>query len=579
MKGKHFYLSAISGAIMTAVVPSAFAAIEKVEPAPVGDIVTAKGTIIQHADEAQVKGPLEMNSRVKRSLDNILSATAPLTGDWFNQDPTVDGIEGSSVDRVYDTFSLYRTEPVIVAVIDSGVDVHHEDLQGKIWENPNEIPNNGIDDDLNGYVDDIYGWNFIGGRDGSHVDQDTLVVTREYKRFLFYKETGIWKWLSKEEKKYFRGVKKDYLEKSGEATKTYNEFKDLNDQALVSKVVLESKLNQTDFSLAALKTIKSDDAEVQAAADFLVETFTRWRSFDYLAYVVDYYSTPVNYYYNLDFDPRVDIVKDQPYSPWESDYGNNDVIGPDSSHGTHVSGIIAADRNNALGIRGVANNVKIMALRAVPNGDERDKDIANSVRYAVDNGAKIINMSFGKAYSPYKGIVDEAFRYAARKGVLLVHAAGNSETDNDIKPSFPNRYPVYYPNSRISTWLDVGASANYKDESMVASFSNFGQKSVDLFAPGYKIMSTTPGNEYDAYSGTSMASPVVAGVAALALSQFPELEGKELKEAIMDSVRLYEGHLVKKPSTPELLVPFSELSLTGGIVDSYQLMQDLYDQQ
>ncbi|MBF4218266.1 S8 family serine peptidase, partial [Vibrio anguillarum] len=206
--------------------------------------------------------------------------------------------------------------------------------------------------------------------------------------------------------------------------------------------------------------------------------------------------------------------------------------------------------------------------RMVPNGDERDKDIANAVRYAVDNGAKIINMSFGKSYSPRKFVVDHAFRYAASKGVLIIHSAGNSQSDNDSKPSFPNRFADTYESSPIATWIDVGASAKYANEDFVASFSNYGQKSVDIFAPGYRILSSTPGNNYASYSGTSMAAPVVSGVAAMVWSRYPELSAVELKALLLDSARRYPELLVKKPSSPETLVPFSALSISGGMVDA-----------
>ncbi|OLQ72274.1 protease [Photobacterium proteolyticum] len=568
MKARQFYRSAISAAVMAAISLPVLAANDSVPPVPFEELTTVKGTII----EPVIK---EQRTRSKRSLSD---AAGQLDGDWFNLDPEMNGIEGSSVDRVYDTISLTPSDtPVVVAVIDSGVDVHHEDLQGKIWENPREIPNNGFDDDFNGYVDDVYGWNFIGGRDGSHVAYDTLAVTREYKRYQAYKDYGVW--LTPDEKAYYAGVEKEYLAESEAANSKYQAFKAMYDEAQASKVVLQNKHGQTDFSLAAIEQISSDDPDVTKAAGFLVQTLSTWRSFDYMDSMLERYSSAVDYHYNLDYDPRAEIVKDQPYNPWQFRYGNNDVIGPDASHGTHVAGIIAADRYNQLGVRGVANNVKIMALRVVANGDERDKDVANAVRYAVDNGAKIINMSFGKAYSPYKDVVDEAFRYASRRGVLLVHSAGNSHTDNDIKPSYPNRFPLYYPGHRISTWLDIGASGNYKDQRLATSFTNFGKDSVDVFAPGYKIMSTTPGNNYQAFSGTSMASPVVSGVAALALTYFPDLKGRQLKKAILETVRTYEGHMVKNPATPEVMVPFSELSATGGVVDAYHLLQHLQEKQ
>ena len=244
------------------------------------------------------------------------------------------------------------------------------------------------------------------------------------------------------------------------------------------------------------------------------------------------------------------------------------MIGPDSSHGTHVAGIIAAVRDNNLGMKGVATNVKIMALRAIPNGDERDKDVANSIRYAVDNGAQIINMSFGKAFSPFKKVVDEAVRYAESKGVLLVHAAGNSNQNNDTEANFPNRFDRA-KGKEFTNWLEIGASSFQKGRSLPATFSNYGKKSVDFFAPGVDILSTVPDNKYDTYSGTSMASPTAAGVATLLLSYEPSMKAEELRALMIDTSRRYPKLQVNLPGS-ETPVLFSSLSVYGSIVDVFE---------
>jgi subtilisin family serine protease len=286
--------------------------------------------------------------------------------------------------------------------------------------------------------------------------------------------------------------------------------------------------------------------------------------------VLDAYTAQLEYNYNENFEPR-SIVGDDYSNQTEKIYGNNDVIGPDSSHGTHVAGSIAANRDNNIGIKGVATNVKIMAIRVVPNGDERDKDVANAIRYAVDNGARIINMSFGKSYSPHKKVVDEAVRHAQKNGVLLVHAAGNSNQNNDTAPNFPNRKDLANK-SEFSNWLEIGASGFEKGLNLPAEFSNYGKKSVDLFAPGVDILSTTPDNKYDTYSGTSMASPSTAGALALALSYNPSLNAEELRALILDTSRRYPKLQVNLPGT-ETPVLFSSLSLTGTIVDVYEAVK------
>ncbi|HET7179431.1 MAG TPA: S8 family peptidase, partial [Chryseosolibacter sp.] len=284
---------------------------------------------------------------------------------------------------------------------------------------------------------------------------------------------------------------------------------------------------------------------------------------------VDHFQTAVEYGYNTDFNSRT-IVGDDPDKPTEKGYGNNDVEGPDARHGTHVAGIIAANRNNAIGIKGIADNVKIMSVRAVPNGDERDKDIANAIRYAADNGAQIINMSFGKSFSPHKDLVDKAVKYAESKGVLMIHAAGNDSDNLDKEKNFPNR--TYASGGHAQSWLEIGASSWGADEDFVGSFSNYGKKSVDLFAPGVQIYSTTPNDTYENLQGTSMAAPATTGVAAIIMEYFPKLTADQVQEILRQSTRKFDGLKVMKPGTKEV-VPFSELSSSGGMVNAYQAVK------
>lgn len=539
------------------------------EPDPVNSpfIKDAKGNII-HDYTVKPDQPAVLSMR-------MFDTFAADRGDWFNMSANYSDIQGVGADIVYD-FMLppLKPQPIIVAVLDSGVDVDHEDLRNKLWVNEDEIPDNGIDDDGNGYIDDVHGWNFLGNSLGVNVDQDTLEVTREYKKYLALKEQQIW--IPVKKRKYYQGVEADYLENVEHYTAALEQVMVATEQANNYKAQILELVDHHDFTVEGLQVLLTNtDPDVVAAAKGLLSLFESWYSFEYLASRASRYEESLDYHYNLDLDTRRDIVMDDIHNPWEKGYGNNDVKGPVGAHGTHVAGIIAAERSNGLGIDGIAKHAQIMAVRMVPNGDERDKDIANAVRYAVDNGAKIINMSFGKSYSPRKHIVDHAFRYAARKGVLIVHSAGNSKTDNDVKPSFPNRFAKHKWSRPISTWMDVGASAKYADDSMVASFSNFGQQTVDVFAPGYRVLSSTPNNSYAAYSGTSMAAPVVSGVAALVWSHYPDLTAKQLKSLLMTHSRTYPELLVKKPSSPEELVPFSTLSISGGIVDAEAIFNAL----
>ena len=285
---------------------------------------------------------------------------------------------------------------------------------------------------------------------------------------------------------------------------------------------------------------------------------------------VEALSTRVEYGLNPDFDPR-HIVGDDYSDPTERYYGNNDVYGPSADHGTHVAGIVAAERDNDVGVDGIASAARIMVLRAVPDGDERDKDVANAIRYAVENGASIINMSFGKGYSPEKWVVDEAVRFAEENGVLLVHAAGNDGADLEQERNFPNRY--YEEGGEAELWIEVGASGWRAGEGLVAPFSNYSASRVDVFAPGVDILSTVPEDEYRANQGTSMAAPVVSGLAALLMSYFPDLDAAQVRQVILESAMQYPDAVVPVPGGSGEARAFGELSITGGVVNAYEAVR------
>ena len=552
MKAKSL-LTILSGLILF--LSSVVVAADK--PSTLPPLKNAKGDIFEEPLSSE-----EFRSRVTTGA----KAKADQPSDWFNADPEIDGIEGSSIDKAYDKLSITDTNsPVIVAVIDSGVDIHHEDLEGKIWVNEDEIPDNGIDDDSNGYIDDIYGWNYIGGKDGSHIKHDTYEVTREYKSYQARIDNG--EVLTSEEQEYFNKVKEDYLSVSGEAIEGYQKYYRIQLTVTFYQNVLGIILGMDDFSKESLEGIGSNVPFLIPMRDYLLDVLAEYGSYGRIDSRVSYYETQVFYYYSLDYDSN-DIVQDDPDDPYEHDYGNNDVIGPIALHGTHVSGIIAACRGNGLGIDGVADNVRIMALKVVPDGDEKDKHVANAVIYAVDNGARIINMSFGKDYSPLKEVVDQAFSYAVDHDVLLVNSAGNSAENNDVVDTFPNRYLNDNKTEELNTWISVGASDSEKGDALAASFSCYGKETVELFAPGKKIYSTTPNNKYSSASGTSMAAPVVAGVAALILSQQPDLTALELKDLLLESGTQYPGLDVKQPGS-DTLVPFSSLSMSGVVVNGF----------
>ena len=444
------------------------------------------------------------NLRQCLAVFTIVCATStiaqPVEGtlNWYNQ-----GGQGMFTEKAYKYLKKKESKTVIVGVIDSGVDIEHEDLEGKIWINSDEIAGNGIDDDNNGYIDDIHGWNFLGNADGAHLNEARLEKTRI---------------LASLSAKY-DGIDPNSIEQDAE----YELYLKVKEDVAAGRAQFEQYMGMLDKL--------PEDAQ-------------------------NYIKSQMNFNLNVDFDDR-SLIGDDPDDFLDVNYGNADVEGPDALHGTHVSGIIGAIRGNDLGGDGVAENVKIMVLRAVPNGDEFDKDIALAVRYAVDNGAEVINMSFGKAYSPHQKEVYDAFKYADEKGVLLIHAAGNDAKDIDVEPNYPTSM-YSFQDAPLDHFVTIGASTKNKGAEMVASFSNFGAKGVDVFAPGFEIYNAVPQSDYMNLQGTSMAAPMVAGAAAMLKSYFPKLTMKEIKEV------MYETS-VKYPKVEG----FVDKSVTGGVVNIY----------
>lgn len=498
---------------------------------------------------------------------------------WFLLDPQTDSVQGVSAEKTYQT--LLKDQPsktILVAVIDSGIDIDHEDLKSVIWTNEKEIAGNGLDDDKNGYIDDVHGWNFIGGKNGN-VDADTYELTREYirlsKKFLSIDTLKLNKKAAIEFAGY-KKVKDKYLKLKAKNEQQYNLYNGMYTNLTQSIDTLKAKLKTDELTPELVKNFQSSDVKLLFAKGFLMNLYKNAGEdaniSEYMGQLkegVDYYKVIVKYGYNQDFNSR-EIVGDNYSNLFEKGYGNNDVKGPDPTHGTHVAGIIAADRKNELGIKGIADNVKILPIRAVPNGDERDKDIANAIIYAVDNGAKIINMSFGKSFSPEKEVVDKAVKYAEMKGVLLIHAAGNDSDDIDVDKNFPTK--KYLDGKEAKNWIEVGASAYGADENFVGDFSNYGKKMVSLFAPGVDVYSTVPNNKYKNESGTSMASPSTAGVAALLWSYFPELSALQVKDILLKSTRKFDNLKVIKPGSKEEVL-FSDLSSSGGLVNAYEAVK------
>jgi subtilisin family serine protease len=478
--------------------------------------------------------------------------------------------------------------PVIVAVLDTGVDIDHEDLKDVMWVNLGEVAENGLDDDKNGYVDDIHGWNFIGGADGTNVHYDSYEATRIYAKLKYKYENAVRGKLDKrqvEEYDLFQAAKQKLETELDKAQRSLNEINELQERLFESLHAVKNALNgakASDGNLDTLNTLGNQNLyigiQIMKNINAQLDTiFAMEKLMDLIEQDFELDKEPgykkVNYGYNVAYNPR-EIVGDNYEDSSEMYYGNNDVEGPFARHGTHVAGIIGASRNNDIGMDGVADNVRIMSVRMLPDGDERDKDVANAIRYAVDNGASIINMSFGKGFSWDKQVVDDALRYAEKKDVLLVHASGNATLNLDSEPNFPNdtfekpKGFLFCKKKEAKNWIEVGALSWMKGEEMVAPFSNYGKENVDIFAPGMGIYATTPDDSYEMLNGTSMASPVVAGAAAILRSYFPGLKAEQVKEILMKSSDPILSDVIK-PGTEDSMIPFAELSKSGGILNIY----------
>jgi hypothetical protein len=507
---------------------------------------------------------------------------------WHLEDYQSTGIYGISLERAYSEFLAGKSpkKKVVVAVIDSGIDTAHEDLKPVLWQNRKEIPGNGIDDDKNGYIDDIHGWNFIGGKDGKNVGKDSYEAVRVYYKFKpeFGNVTVDENSLTGDKKiqyHLFTKAKTQIEAQAKEAGMYVLILKDLVAKIPPADSILKLSLGKDRYTGDELQDFKPLESSAIKAKSVLLGFFQQTRQMEntnvsLIADLIQFYEGEKSKVEAVEKEPvkyRQDVVKDNYDDINDRFYGNNDLMGLDASHGTHVAGIIGASRQNKIGINGVANNVEIMTIRAVPDGDEHDKDIANAIRYAVDNGAWVVNMSFGKSFSPEKKWVDEAVKYAESKGVLLVHAAGNDAKNIDVEDNFPSRNFDYDTLKVFSNWINVGASGATETD-LAASFSNYGKREVNVFAPGVKINSAIPGgNTYGVKDGTSMATPVVTGLAALILSYYPDLTGAQVKNIIERSAMKPSTNSFPKPGTEDEKISLDQLSSTGGIVNALDALK------
>ena len=506
-------------------------------------------------------GSTTLVSTPVENIDTLPSKIMELTDAekqrWAQADLVQDTLPGISLDRAYAFLGKRKGATVVVAVLDSGIDLDHNDLDDVIWTNKGEKAGNGKDDDGNGYVDDIHGYNFLGESYNEQLESARMLrlqlgdaATRAKAQAEIDKE----------------------LPKAQQNKAQYTQILAAVKQA---DAAVKKELNQSSYTKEDLAKITK--AEMQQSVGILKQMFLYGDSIEEvleeIEFGVQYFTEQADYNYNVQWDGRA-VVGDNPYDFNDRDYGNGDPSSrhEDEMHGTHVAGIIAAERNNGIGVDGVAKNVQIMSIRAVPNGDEYDKDIALGIRYAVDNGARIINCSFGKSFSPNAEWVYEAIQYAASKDVLIVHAAGNDShnIDDSSNPNYPNDHR-FGTQEIANNVITIGSLAPKYGPEMLSVFSNYGARNVDLFAPGSDIYSTVPGSEYDYSDGTSMAAPAVSGVAALIRSYYPKLSAVQVKQILMQS-----GLTTKT----ELLVPgqngktarFNEVAKSGKMLNAYNAL-------
>lgn len=496
---------------------------------------------------------------------------------WPHADLNTDSIPGMSLDKAYAFLKGKKGNIVIVGVIDSGIDIEHEDLKDVLWTNQKEIAGNGKDDDKNGYIDDIHGWNFLGGEIGQSIPEQ-LEITRLVKKWtpkFAGKSLNDISTADKVDYEEYIKLKKIIDDKFKNAKKMIAEYAPIQALLVPAYAAIKKELGDKPLDLDNLNSLKLDSQSLEQGKYIFMNVINQGATPDEamseIEEIVNHYKNQADAQFNIDFNGRVS--GDDPYNIEDKTYGNGNVIGnkTSESHGTHVSGIILANRDNNIGTKGVAHNTQLMAIRAVPDGDEYDKDVALAIRYAVDNGARVVNMSFGKSHSPNAQWIYDAIQYAAEKDVLLVHASGNESHDLDIEDSYPTDAP-----DKITEVADnvitVGSITRHYTHKLVSDFSNYGKKNVDIFAPGSEIYAPVPNNKYMMNQGTSMAAPEVAGVAALIRSYYPKLSASQVKHILMKSGTGFPSVVIKPGSETDRL-NFKDLSISGKFVNAYNALK------
>lgn len=498
---------------------------------------------------------------------------------WYHLDIEKDTLAGTSLSRAYqELIKDKKGKEIIVAVIDTDIDINHEDLKPAIWINKKEIPNNGIDDDKNGYIDDINGWNFLGNKKGESISYTSTepirVINRLKKKYnsfsnfkgnegdslLYIKAKSVYK----EDSLQLETLKKYsslYINEYRKSTKKIEQIFGKHNYTFPKIDSLYQKNKKADNELVENILIMRKYIRLGMNDETLQKDSLKVMQKIKTSYNLNYYDR------NLIGDNELDIK--------DKYYGNNNVYKNSklTYHGTIVSGILGANRANKMGIEGFSDNIKIMPILAIPTGGyENDKDVALAIMYAVDNGAKVINMSFGKTFSANPEWVNEALQYADKQNVLVIAGAGNDGSNSDLKPFYPIDYDENTHKEFCQNFIKVGGITYSGDKDFLASFTNYGKKTVDIFAPAYFLKTTDANVGYSYRDGTSMASPIVSGVAALVRSYYPKLTAAQVKQILLDSSVKYDLKVQVPGEKEGVLKPFSSLSKSGGVVNAYNAL-------
>lgn len=509
----------------------------------------------------------------------ILKSISSNFDSWHYKDINKDSIYGTSFYKwKQENNNSKPKNKIIVAVLDTQIDLLHEALNGKLWKNEKEIPNNHIDDDKNGYIDDVNGWNYIGYKNGNYYRYDNFEYTKiigNKKKFIennsFGKDTSylnkIYKKVEQKQKKnedYYKNWKKSLDFRVNNWKKVEDTIKHFfpNDDYTINR--LDSLYTIYKINDKTFKQRRNDNDEDLGALIFykIVSLEVNHKTLSDL----EEQNKQLDSIIKRNLNP---ILKSRTKLPLGNNILNNNTFQLD--HSTLVAGTIGANDTNGK-IEGFHPNIKIMPLCISLSGDEYDEDIAKAIYYAVDNGAKIINMSIGKEFSMNQKLVTEALKYAELKDVLVVHPSGNDGMNIDEDSYYPNDFDYYTQQDLVSNFINVGSISERKGEKVVSDFSNYGKNQVDIFAPGEDVLVAQPNNQYGKDSGTSIAGPMVSGTAALIRLYYPKLTAQEIKTCILESGTPVL-HKVIKPGTKDEMVSFSELCKSGKILNTYNAME------